>query len=198
MSTESSLRDDASREESDCNDCDGCSRCCHEDVDNYCDDEEVGGSVSQKEYDATCDALKSRGFEYVGAGMFRAVFMRGGVVVKVPHNKDGYIDNRTEAAAWRKYRNKPTSRGAYVAPCRLLDDGCLMMVSVDSDNINYANLPAWARQIDCSQVGMYKGRMVAYDFALDVMEREEWEKEWGTFSKFFHENRLDFLKKKSV
>jgi len=178
--------------------CAGCSDCCSECLPDDYDDEEVGGSISQLDYDAKCDSLKDRGFKYVGCGMFRAVYMRGGVVVKVPHNKDGYIDNRTEAAAWKKYRNKPTSFGVYVAPCRLLDDGCLMMVSVDSENVDYGSLPAWARQIDCSQVGMYKGNLVAYDFALDVIEREQWEKEWGTSSKFFHHNRLSYLKKKVV
>lgn len=178
--------------------CAGCSDCCSECLpdDDYDEDEEVGGSISQREFDAMCDSLKDRGFDYVGSGMFRAVYMRGGVVIKVPHNKDGYIDNRTEAAAWKKYRNKPTSFGVYVAPCRLLSDGCLMMVSVDSENVDYGSLPAWARQIDCSQVGMYKGNLVAYDFALDVMEREQWEKDWGTSSKFFHQNRLSYLKKK--
>ena len=184
--------------------CAGCPECCPSDEeedfdgDMYDENEEVGGSLSQGEFDSMCDKLKDSGFTYVGSGMFRAVYMRGGVVVKVPHNKDGYIDNRTEAAAWRKYRNKPTSFGAYIAPCRLLANGCLMMVSVDECAIDYHKLPAWAKKIDCSQVGMYKGNLVAYDFALDVMEREKWEMEWGTSSKFFHQNRLPYLKKQPI
>jgi hypothetical protein len=82
------------------------------------------------------------------------------VVVKVPHDKDEYIDNRKEAAAWKKYRTKPTSFDVYVAPHCLLSDGCLMLVSVDSENVDYGSLLAWA--------AMYKGNLVAYDFALDV------------------------------
>lgn len=173
-------------------DCDGpCS-----DDDQMDDDDDTGGAVSSAEYHATVDYLKAKGFCWVGSGMFRSVYKRKGVVVKVPFNNDGYVDNRTEAAAWRKYHNEPTTLGVYVAPCRLLSNGCLMMVTVDSNKIDWNDLPPWANLIDCNQVGMYKGRMVAYDFALDVMEREEWEKEWGTSSMFFHSRRLPYLRKR--
>lgn len=174
-----------------CDDCDGCSHCCPPDEGN----DDTGGHVDNHRIIAE---LVKRGFEHVGGGMFREAYMRKGVVIKVPHNRDGYVDNRTEAAAWRKYRNKPTSLGVYLAPCRLLPNGCLMMRAVDTERPNYSSLPTWAQSIDCSQVGFYKGRLVAYDYALDIMEREEWEMNWGTASNFFHEHRLPYLRKKSA
>src|SRR5271170_2003139 len=75
----------------------------------------------------------SLGFEHVGGGGFRETYLRGRVVIKVPSTTDGIIDNRVEAAAWRHYRAKPTSREIRLAPCRLLPNLCLMMVAV---NIN--------------------------------------------------------------
>src|SRR5208282_6466306 len=74
--------------------------------------------------------LKGRRFVRVGQGCFREVFHRKGVVVKVPFTTDGITDNRIEAAAWRHYRNNPTNRQLILAPCRLLTNGCLMMVAV--------------------------------------------------------------------
>lgn len=196
----SSSSEESNHDDCQCGDCEQCGNC--GDCDACCppdeDDEEVGGSLDQEVYDAMTDEVKNAGFSYVGAGMFRTVYIRDKVVIKVPHNQDGFIDNRTEAAAWRKFRNNPTPFGVHLAPCRLLPNGCLMMMAVDTDYGEFSDLPGWARSVDCSQVGFYKERLVAYDYALDVLEREEWEKEWGTASKFFHQNRLSYLRKKSA
>lgn len=171
--------------------CGDCPVCCGDEVQHF-------GYQERKQMQDVVDKLQAAGFEFVGEGMFRAVYMRKGIVVKVPHNKDGYIDNRTEAHAWRIYRDKATSLGIFLAPCRLLSNGCLMMVTVDTgDKRAYEDLPDWALKVDCSQVGIYKERLVAYDYALELVERAEWEKEWGTTSRFFHCNRLPYLRKLS-
>jgi hypothetical protein len=134
--------------------------------------------------------LEEKGFEYLSHGSFRRVWERGNIVVKVPDNHDGLIDNRVEAHAWRIYRNRPSKMGIVVAPCRLLPNGCLMMVKVE-DGFGSVPVPDWSDMIDHDQVGVYKGRAVAYDAALDLHERLEWEKEWGVESIFFHSEYLD-------
>lgn len=103
----------------------------------------------------------------------------------------------SEWQAWKKYRERATSFGIFLAPCRLLSNGCLMMMTVDTDSREEEELPNWATKIDCSQVGIYKERLVAYDYALELVERAAWEKEWKTTSRFFHANRLPYLRKLS-
>lgn len=160
----------------------------NEDIDDYhkidIDDVAVYRDIINK--------LKSIGFVYVGHGMFRTVYMRGNVVVKIPHDISGQIDNRTEARAWKIYRDKATSLGIFLAPCRLMSNGCLMMVTVDT-NVGKMNLPYWTNIVDSYQVGIYKNRVVAYDYALDIIEREQWENEWRTYTDFFHNVRLSYL-----
>jgi len=46
------------------------------------------------------------GFAWLDDGTFRKAYVRDKVLIKVPKNTDGEIDNRVEAAAWRKYKNK--------------------------------------------------------------------------------------------
>lgn len=129
--------------------------------------------------------LKLAGFRYLDSGSFRRVYSRGNIVIKLPHCIDGYIDNVMEARGWRKYKNKPTEWGARFAPCRLLPDGLLMMVKVDYSNITYSSLPNWAKQMDGAQIGTWKGKLVSYDFALNMTERLKWEKEFGWKKTFF-------------
>src|SRR6266567_3017972 len=61
--------------------------------------------------------LAKRGFQNHDTGGFRRVWIRQGIVVKVPVCLDGILDNRAEAGAWKKYGNKPTDLGIYLAPC---------------------------------------------------------------------------------
>lgn len=133
--------------------------------------------------------LKSRGFEYIGCGSFRRGFRRNKIIIKVPRNDDGLYDNRVEAAAWHKYKNQPSSQGIILAPCRLLSNGCLMMVRVERKYFTEEAAPSWAKAVEGWQVGTYRGRLVAFDFALDITEREEWELQWGVRSEFYYGHR---------
>lgn len=136
-------------------------------------------------FDDFTSYIQQLGFEHVGGGTFREVYLRKKMVIKVPYSTDGIIDNRVEAAAWRRYRDRPTSRELRLAPCRLLPNLCLMMVAVD---VSYnPNEPEWTSRVDNEQVGVYKGEVVAYDYAGDMVERREWETLWygGIISQWY-------------
>jgi hypothetical protein len=159
------------------------------------EDEEYDGDYSGKDvwhkYEDFAIQLSNKlGFSEIDSGSFRVAYGRKSVVIKVPMNEDGEIDNRVEAAAWRKYKNNPTDRGLYLAPCRLLPNGCLMMVQV---NFDYTPAEAderwsaghWSQKVESHQVGKYHGRIVAYDYALNVSERMAWEEEWEVVGHVF-------------
>jgi hypothetical protein len=124
------------------------------------------------------------GFEEIDSGSYRTAFMRGNVVIKVPLSEEGLIDNWVEAKGWKTYRHRATRNRIRLAPCRLLPNGCLMMVKVDVSWCD--SFPPWTELVEGGQVGTYKGRVVAYDYALDLVERFRWEKEWKVQSEFFH------------
>ena len=147
---------------------------------------DMGGDV---DYVPFIRHIESLGFKFIGRGSFRQVYLRGKIVIKVPRNGDGINDNRTEAAAWHKYKSHPTPKGYMLAPCRMLANGCQMMVAVDRDapsDVRYKD--EWASKIESGQVGMYRERVVAYDFALNIPERAEWEHQWGVKSVWFYAN----------
>jgi hypothetical protein len=135
-------------------------------------------------------------FIYLGAGSFRRVFRRGNIVIKVPKNQDGLYDNMIEAYAWKKLRDKPSEHGIVCTPCRLLSNGCLMMVFIDTSDWMLGggeeNKPAWSIRIDGRQVGKYKNRWVAFDYALDLIERHAWERALKIESYFF---QYDYAKR---
>jgi hypothetical protein len=137
-------------------------------------------------YEAFVRRLKSIGFHYVDSGSFRHVYCRRNIVIKIPKNYNGEIDNIMEAKAYRKYKNRPTNLGLYLAPCRMLPDNCLMMVKVNTPMLK-DKYPVWANYdtIDRRQVGRYRNRIVAFDFALNLSERLEWEKSNGFTGSFF-------------
>lgn len=143
------------------------------------------GYCLRKEYLEFKQAIENVGFQFLDRGSFREVYDRGNVVIKIPQNTDGLLDNHVEARAYRKYRNGPTREGIYVVPCRLLPNGCLMMPKVER-YVPDSLWPKWAEIIDGAQIGMHKGRVVAYDCALDLVERFEWEREWNRYSEFFN------------
>lgn len=154
------------------------------DLDNELQDESWKGPSLEDEYAPFIEYLKANGFTYLNQGSFRQVWERGNIVIKVPTFADGLIDNRVEHQAYHTYWNGPTRKGFYLAPCRLLPNGCLMMKKLTWD-WSFSR-PAWASLIDGKQVGPYKGRVVAYDFALDLTERFKWEREWKCQSLFFN------------
>lgn len=139
-------------------------------------------------YDAFIDHLEKAGFTYIGSGGFRKTYARNKVVIKVPYSQDGVYDNLTEARAWAKFKSKPTKYGIELAPCRLLPNGCLMMVKVERKIDKNIKVPMWANDVDGGQVGQYKNKIVAYDYALDVAERKIWEKEWKVKKSFYSES----------
>lgn len=124
------------------------------------------------------------GFKILNQGSFREVYRRDKIVIKVPMNVDGVVDNRMEARAYKHYGNKPTSLGIHLAPCRLLKNGCLLMPYVKPLPFN-KSLPEWVEMVEGDQVGAYKGRVVAFDYALDLAERFAWENESDFKSDFF-------------
>ena len=79
-----------------------------------------------------------------------------------------------------KYKNNKTPRGLYLAPCRLLHNRCLLMVYVEID-VYDRKMPKWVRFVDNEQVGIYKDRYVAYDYALDVDVPDELVKKYFGF-----------------
>lgn len=111
--------------------------------------------------------LLKKGFKHLGTGAFRRTFGRGKIVIKIPYNDAGFQDNITEAYAYRTFRNEADPKTeAVFAPCRLLPNGCLMMVYIE-----YAwseGMPRWTHYIDGGQCGFYKDRVVAYDSGGDI------------------------------
>lgn len=147
----------------------------------------------EEKYDSFVNQLSKTGWMWVGGGSFRRVWGRNNHVVKIPRNNDGELDNIMEFKAWRKYRNKPTSLGLFLAPCRLLQNNCLLMANVDVDSGAEIELP-WQHPtdpnlnlLDKDQAGIYKGRVVAYDYALDLQERLSWEEELEVYNSFFQQ-----------
>lgn len=117
--------------------------------------------------------LLKMGFIKTGMGSYRHAYRRGNVVVKVPRSDSGFVDNIVEAYAYHYYRKEPDDNGFVYAPCRLLPNGCLMMVVVDFSSEEFVceevvGLPYWTNWIDGCQVGRYNGRIVAFDSANDV------------------------------
>lgn len=137
-------------------------------------------------YDNFTKHLSQIGFKRLDSGDFRSVWVRNKIVIKIPLSMDGAIDNLVEAKAWRKYKKKKAKLGIYLAPCRILPNCTLMMVKVNL-SYSYKKNPDWSQMIDQEQVGIYKKRFVCYDYALDIPERIEWEKEWGVPYSFFQD-----------
>lgn len=138
------------------------------------------------EYLEIMESLRAKGLTAIGRGSYRVVYARATnskTVIKVPRNLDGEYDNIIEARAWRELRSTPSHYGIRLAPCRLLPDKSLMMVRVEK--APYEVLPAWAKKIDGAQVGYYRGKLVAYDYASDLAERFDWEEELGFQGKDF-------------
>lgn len=134
------------------------------------------------------NTLTSSGFYNVGRGSTRRAFLRGKIVIKLPLGLDGLVDNGMEWLAWRKYRHNPTPLGLILAPCRLMRNGCLMMPFVDQ--VNTEDQVPWNCVLDNEwivdgvQVGRYKDRVVAYDYAFDLPERIEWENQLDLISRW--------------
>ncbi len=174
--------------------CDDCVEArADEEFEEYNDD--YSGEEVWDNYIEFVNSIKKAGFEEIDEGSFRVVYARNNIVIKIPMNEDGEIDNRVEAAVWRKYKSNPTDRGLYLAPCRLLPNGCLMMGKCNFDYTSEESDQRWSsghwsKNVDNYQVGKYHGRIVAYDYALNVSERMDLEEEWGVHGHVFRNRFL--------
>jgi len=140
-------------------------------------------------YYSFAKSILDAGYKRIGRGAFRRAFKRNNSIIKIPLNSDGVVDNLIEAKAYKFYKNKPTSLGIYIAPCRLLQNYCLLMPYVAHLNHSeYESMPEWSKMVDNDQVGMRNNRVIAYDYALDLEERYEWEQELLIKSDFFQTN----------
>jgi len=123
------------------------------------------------------DYIESKGFKFIGQGLFRRAYQRGKVVIKVPRSICGFEDCVMEAYAYFTFRKNPDYRNYVYAPCRLLTNGCLMMVYVDE--VESSHLPKWTGYIDGQQCGLYNNRIVAYDSACDITDYRRQAIEWA-------------------
>jgi hypothetical protein len=122
--------------------------------------------------------LESIGFSFIGNGSFRDCWSRGDLVIKVPKNHDGALDNIVESEVYKKFHS---INGVKLAPCRLLNNGALVMLKVDT-SVRYDE-----GRFDGNQVGIRKGQFYVYDYALDCPEfRIKLEKELGIYSVYFY------------
>ena len=128
-----------------------------------------------KEYQSS---LLKRNFEKLGNGTSRYGYKRGNIVIKVPYNHGGFVDNIMEAYVYRQHRNSPDQYGRFFAPCRLLSNACLMMVFIERKS--WGDLPDWAQGMDGGQAGEYKGRLVSYDSAFDITNQRMSALEWAS------------------
>ena len=119
--------------------------------------------------------LSKKGFRYVGEGRHRFVYLSKNkrFVLKFPIDDNGLRANIEEAEIYSLFKNKIYDkrivRDADYAPCRLIDGCILMMFSIESD-LGFADFethlyPKWVLDIDSTQVGLYKNRLVAYDYS---------------------------------
>lgn len=130
-------------------------------------------------------------FTLLGEGRMRRTFLapHKRFVLKFPTYEAGLHGNRSEAALYQQFKNKPdhSRYGIVYAPCRLIQDAILMMWAVkesfgESDGDRQAernqrdirfsdyrrNLPSWVNEVDCQQVGyLQNGRLVAYDYTTN-------------------------------
>lgn len=102
-------------------------------------------------------------------GRNRCVFSSKFVVIKVPMNRNGLIDNTHEYDMWKKqaaqgYTDAREIRYARSRIIYVLDIPLLVMQKLDIEH-NYVATPDWADYVDCAQIGKDKrGIWRAYDF----------------------------------
>lgn len=135
--------------------------------------------------------MERMNFTLLGEGRMRRTFLAPSkrFVLKFPTYEAGLDGNRSEAALYQRFKNKPdhSRYGMVYAPCRLIQNAILMMWAVkegygESDGDREAarnqsaitfdscrrGLPSWVNEVDCQQVGILKnGRLVAYDYTTN-------------------------------
>lgn len=106
----------------------------------------------------------------VGAGRHRVGFSKGNVVVKVPKNDMGMMDNEREYRMYRESiqkpkRHRPLARNKLI----MIDDIPVLYIEkldIEPNVYKHGPQPTWADEIDSQQVGVdRKGKWKAYDYA---------------------------------
>lgn len=87
-------------------------------------------------------------------------------VLKVPVSPAGVLANRREAGRYSWSQKESLFWRDKLAPCRYWGNGWLSMVHVEPVSLDeLGTLPAWAKSIDCRQVGWSPSRrLLAYDY----------------------------------
>jgi hypothetical protein len=120
--------------------------------------------------------MNVKGFRYVGEGRHRFVYLSKNrrYVLKFPLDGNGLIANAEEAEIYSLFKNKVKDKriveGADYAPCRLINNCVLMMFAIEEDfgftgYDKLKDLPKWVFDIENTQVGYYKNKLVAYDYS---------------------------------
>ena len=129
----------------------------------------VFDDFNEKEYRSYLQIKNSlsKDWKYVGYGRHRKVYKRNGVVLKVPYTPGGAKANQDEYLLYRKVKSKR------FAPCRLLKNGCLMMLAVnpidECDPVQAEHIPKWAWDLeDGPQIGFRKSKILIYDYADEI------------------------------
>lgn len=103
----------------------------------------------------------------VGAGRHRVGFKKGNVIVKVPKNDMGMIDNEKEYRLYRQGQKKP-KKYLPMAKNKILYIQGVPILYIEKLDISdrLEKYPRWAEQIDSLQVGKdKKGKWKAFDYA---------------------------------
>lgn len=125
--------------------------------------------VDPAAYAALMAAANGREIEYLGHGSCRAVYRVKGrnLVLKVQYGSYAPDANKAEATLWSICAKHPEARKR-LAPCRLLDNGVLVMRAVEK-----RHGPQWSWSVDGGQGGLYKDRWVLYDYGHELFRYED-------------------------
>tara|TARA_Y100001963_G_scaffold160243_1_gene269554 strand:+ start:5272 stop:5667 length:396 start_codon:yes stop_codon:yes gene_type:complete len=94
------------------------------------------------------------------SGRNRVVWSTGKHVIKVPRCWDGVADNDWEASV--SCDIYPRTRYLLIPGTEIV---ICMMQKLNTHAIRYVReLPSWVNSVDCGQVGMLKGRILAFDY----------------------------------
>lgn len=119
--------------------------------------------------------LEKRGFalsKSVGRGRYGMINLKKNLVIKIPHNLRGIMDNISENNTFNKYLK---NKNDYIplAHCKLFSFNksgfnLLLMEYLKPYN-NIKDLPEWVRCVDCFQVGYdVKGNLKSFDYAQEI------------------------------
>lgn len=106
-------------------------------------------------------------WKFVGEGRCRKAYKRRGLVLKIPFCNEGVKANKDEYYLYRNFKDRN------YAPCRLVEDNCLIMLAVDPiddcDPCQQGLIPQWAwNLLDGPQIGFRNSKLLVYDYADEI------------------------------